>query len=205
MANVVVSVFAVESEAYQAFAELRQVPQCDKYTVAEAALVKIENGRIMLLDGYGIDEAATNDTATGAIVGSLIGILGGPFGVLLGAVAGGAIGSAVDADDVVDNVSAIEVVADKLNDGEIAVMALVNETDNGFDAAFQKFDVTITRYDGVEIMKEVERARELEKELSKEAREKLRAERRAERREAVEGFATQHGEMVFKAVDGSSK
>ena len=208
MENVVVSVFAVESEAYQAFAELKQVPDNDKFSIFEAALVKNENGRITLLDGFGLEERATDDTAAGAVVGGLIGLLAGPFGLLLGAVAGGVIGSAVDAGDAIDDVSAIEVVADKLNEGEIAVLAFVKENDTDFDVVFQKYNVSVTRYEAAEIASEVEKARELEKELSKEARKKLRAERkekraefRAETRKAAEDYAEMQREVVTKAVD----
>ena len=212
MENVVLSVFAVESEAYQAFAELKQVPDTDKFSIIEAALIKNENGRVTLLDGFGLEERATDDTATGAVIGGLIGLLAGPFGLLLGAVAGGAIGSAVDAGDAMDDVSAIEIVAEKLNEGEIAVMAFVNETGTDFDAVFLKYNVTITRYEAAEIASEVAKARELEEELSKEARKKLREERkakraeyRAETREAAANYAQMQGEVVFNAVEGSSK
>ena len=212
MENVVVSVFAVESEAYQAFAELKQVPDNDKFNIIEAGLLKNENGRVTLLDGFGFDEKASDDTATGAVVGGLIGLLAGPFGLLLGAAAGGAIGNAVDAGDAIDDISAIEIVAGKINDGEIAVVAYVKEFDKDFDVVFEKYNVSVTRYEAAEIAAEVEEARKLEEELAKEAREKLRAERKAERdarreenREALEGFVEKQGEMVFKAVDGSSK
>ena len=212
MENVVVSVFAVESEAYQAFAELKQTPDTDRYNIIEAALLKNENGRVVLLDDCGFEEKATDDTAAGAVVGGLIGVLGGPFGVILGAVMGGAFGSTVDADDAIDDVSTLEVVAGLLKDGEIAIMTLVKEFDNDFDVVLQKFNASTTRYEAGEIAKEVERARELEKELAKEAREKLRAERKAERaaereerRAIVENLNAVEGEMVFNAVDGSSK
>ena len=42
--NVVLSLFSVESEAFQALTELRQHPSGEGYAVAEAALVKNENG-----------------------------------------------------------------------------------------------------------------------------------------------------------------
>lgn len=187
MENVVVSVFSVESEAFQAFAEIRQAPWNVGFSVIEAALVKRENGRVVLLEGYDLDEKAGSDTALGAVIGGLIGLLGGPFGLILGVVAGGAIGSVAGEDDVVDSLSGIEVVADKLNDGDIAVMALVRESGTGFDAAFQKYDVSTTRYGASEIVAEVESAREIEKELSKEARKKLRADRKAERAARHEG------------------
>ncbi len=40
MENVVTAVFEVESEAYQAFTEIRQNSDGKGYTVAEAALIK---------------------------------------------------------------------------------------------------------------------------------------------------------------------
>ena len=197
MRNVVLSVFAVESEAYQAFAELRQAPSGDGYIVAEAALLKNEAGRVSAIDGFAIDGKTSDDTATGMVVGALVGILGGPFGVLLGAGIGALAGSAIDADDAVDTLSAIEVVANKLFEGEIAVVALVDENEPAFDAAFQKYETTIVRYDAADIADEVGRAREIQGAIADQAREELRAERKEKRAARHE----ERAELMMQAMD----
>ena len=186
MENVVLSVFAVESEAYQALSELRSAPAGTGYTVAEAALVKNEGGKPTLLDGFNFTGNESDDTATGMIVGSLVGILGGPFGVLLGATTGALIGNALDTDDVADELTAIEVLAQKTFDGEVAIMALVQEDEPAFDVALEKFQTTIMRYDAADIASDVERFKELEEEAGQEALAKLREERKEERAERRE-------------------
>ena len=82
--NVVVTIFDIESEAFQAFNELSRATYGEGYDVYEAALVKVENGAVKMLDGFSFAPADA-DTSTGIIIGSLVGIIGGPLGVLLGA------------------------------------------------------------------------------------------------------------------------
>ena len=48
--NIVVGLFEVESEAYQAMTELKQNPGDEKSYVSTAALVKKENGSLRTLD-----------------------------------------------------------------------------------------------------------------------------------------------------------
>ena len=186
MENVVLSVFAVESEAFQALSELRMAPIGEGYAVAEAALVKNSGGETSLLDGFNISGNTSDDTAAGIVIGSLVGILGGPLGVLLGAATGALVGSAADTDDAIDTMTAIEVLAGKLYEGEVAVIALVQEDEPAFDAAFQKYDATIVRYDAADIADEVERLKELEDVAAEDAVDKLRAERKEAREERHE-------------------
>ena len=180
MENVVASIFAVESEAFQALSELRQAPSGTDYFVAEAALVKVEDGAMKLLDGFDTGAFTSNDTAKGIVIGSLVGIIGGPLGVLLGASTGALAGSTIDAGDMLDSASMIEVIAKKLYEGEVAIVALVQEEEPAFDAAFEKFETTTIRFDAVTVVEEVDRAREVEDEIARQAAEKLRAERKAE-------------------------
>ncbi|MBR2834950.1 MAG: hypothetical protein IKE43_04465 [Coriobacteriales bacterium] len=116
-------------------------------------------------------------------MGSFVGILGGPVGVLLGASYGALLGGVVDSADAMDTASAIEVLADKLFENEVALVALVEEEEPAFDAALAKFSPTIIRYDVDDVIAEVDRARELEAELSRQAKAQLRAERKVERKE----------------------
>lgn len=187
MENVVTTLFGVESEAYQAFSELRVAPSGPGYALAEAALVKNDGGRVVLLDAIGVVEDQTNDTAWGIVIGSIVGILGGPIGVLLGAGAGGLIGNAIDTDDAIDSASALEVIAGKIYEGEIAIVALVQEEEPAFDAAYSKYgDTVIIRQDASVVAAEAERAREVEAQIAREAREELREEKKADRKERRE-------------------
>ena len=186
MENVVTAIFEVESEAYKAFSELRRAPFGDGYTVAEASLLKREGDAIIVADAFDAAGITSDDTATGMIIGSLIGILGGPLGVLLGAGAGALIGSACDSSDAVDSASMLEVTSSKLYDGEVAIVALVQEDEPAFDAAFAGYDTTIVRHFATDVMDEVERAREATVQFENELRGQLHAEHKAERAEKRE-------------------
>ena len=195
--NVVVAVFEVESEAFQAFTELRTKITGAGYTAAEAALLRNKEGRIDMIDGYTLGPAAGDDTAMGIMIGSLVGILGGPIGVILGASIGGLAGSASDTDRAVDSVNAVAVVADKLYDGETAIVALVQEEEPAFDVVFSGYKTTIIRYDAADIAADVEELRKLEEQVSAEVADQMKAERKADRAERK----AEHEEKVSNRID----
>ena len=186
MENVVTAIFDVESEAYKAFTEIRNKPFGAGYTVAEASLLKHEGDSIVVADAFDAAGITSDDTATGMIVGSLIGILGGPLGVLLGASAGALIGSAFDSDDAIDSASMLEVTAAKLYENEVAIVALVQEDEPAFDAAFEGYKTTVMRHYATDVLGEVDRARESQAEMENQLRQQLRAEKKEERAEKRE-------------------
>jgi uncharacterized membrane protein len=151
--------------------------------VAEAALMKREGDAIRVVDSFDAAGVTSDDTATGIVVGSLVGILGGPMGVLLGASVGALAGSVHDANDAVNSASMLEATAVKLYDNEAAVIALVQEEEPAFDAAFEGIDVTIIRQFAADVYDEVERAREVEADLANQAKERMRAEKKEARKE----------------------
>lgn len=156
------------------------MPMGEGYTVAEAGLLKNKDGITTMEDAFGMRAADAGQTK-GIIVGSLAGILGGPLGVLLGASYGAVVGSTVDAASALDNLSAIEVLAKKLFDGEVAIIALVQEEEPAFDAAFAKYQTTTIRYDAADILDDVDRAYEIQADISNQVVEQLRADRKADR------------------------
>ena len=183
MENVVTVVFDVESEAYQSFIDLRNKPFGEDFIVAEAALMKREGDAIRVIESFDAAGVTSDDTATGIVVGSLVGILGGPLGVLLGASVGALTGSMYDANDAVNSASMLEATAAKLYDNEAAIIALVQEEEPAFDAAFEGLEVTIIRQFAADVFDEVERAREVEIDLANQARERMRAEKKEARKE----------------------
>ena len=186
MENVVTAIFEVESEAYKAFTELRNKPFGEGYSVAEASLLKREGDAIIIADAFDAAAITSDDTATGIVIGSLVGILGGPLGVLLGAGAGALIGGAYDSADTVNSASMLEITASKLYDGEVAIIALVQEDEPAFDAAFEGYETTIVRHFAVDVINEVELAREATADFENQLRAQLRAERKAEKAEKRE-------------------
>ncbi len=185
--NVVVGLFEVESEAYQALTELKQDPGNDSSFVAEAALVKKENGSMRILDGFDSGANTVDDTAIGGLVGGLIGILGGPIGVLLGGSFGALIGSAVDGGDALDHASMLEQIAGKMDDNDLAVIMFASEEDESIlDAKLSKFKTIIIRFDAAVVAAEVEEAQSMEKEMARLARKELRDEKKAARKQKAE-------------------
>ena len=181
MENVVTAIFEVESEAYKAFTEIRNKPFGDNYVVAEASLLKRTGDAIAVADSFDAAGVTEDDTATGMVIGSLLGILGGPLGVILGASAGALIGSINDTDDAIDSVSMLEITAAKLYDGEVAIVALVQEEEPAFDAAFAGYQATIVRHFAADVMDEVDLARDAAKDFENQLHAQLKADRKAER------------------------
>ncbi len=185
--NIVVSIFEVESEAYQALTQLKQAPGNDQSYVPSAILVKKENGTLSILDAFDTGATTTDDMAIGGLVGALIGILGGPIGVLIGGSYGMLVGSAFDVDDAVANASLLEQIAGKLEEGETAIVALAYEEDEAIlDDKFSGFKTIIARFDAATVAAEVEEAEKMAKEMARQARKELRDEKKAARKEKRE-------------------
>ncbi len=184
--NVVVSIFKVESEAYQALTQLKQYPGNDQSFVAQAVLVKKENGELHVLDGFDTGSNTMDDTAVGGMIGALFGILGGPIGVLLGGSYGALIGAALDSGDALDNACMLEQIAGKMENGEVAIIGLASEEDEAIlDGKLGRFDTIIVRFDAAVVAAEVEEAQKMEEEMARLARKELRDEKKAARKEKV--------------------
>ena len=182
--NIVVGLFEVESEAFQALAELKQNPGTENSYVTAAALVKKQNGTLYTMDSFDTGAHTTDDMAAGGLVGALVGVLGGPIGVLLGGSYGMLVGSAIDADDTVYGVSLLEQTAVKMQDGEVAVIGLAfEENEEILDQKLGKFKTTIVRFDAATVAAEVEEAQKMADEMARQARKELRDEKKAARKE----------------------
>ena len=187
MYNIVATIFEVESEGYQALTTLAKNPIINETTILQMALVKRENGLLKICDSYDSGIHTTNDTLIGGLVGSVIGMLGGPIGMLLMGSYGALAGSVVDAGDAAGSASLIEKVAEKLQDGDMAMIALVDETDEvELDNALSAYKATIARFDAVVIAEEVEEAQKIQKEMARQTRKQLREARKQERKERRE-------------------
>lgn len=184
--NIVVSLFPVESEAYQALTELKQNPGTEQSYVKQAVLVKKENGALRTLDGFDTGVDTTDDMAIGGLVGALFGILGGPVGVLLGGSYGLLVGGAFDASDALDQASMLEQIAGKMENDEVAIIALTAEENEAIlDEKLAKFNPTVVRFDAAVVAAEVEEAQKMADELARQARKELRDEKKAARKEKV--------------------
>ena len=184
--NVVLANYKVESEAYQALSELKRDTANANYTISHAMIVKRENGKLNVMDGFVNGMTTGDDTWMGGLLGGLIGILGGPIGVLLGGSVGMLVGGAVDAGEMAGDTSLLEKAGDSIAEGETAIILLAQEEyETALTAKLNDFDVSITRLDAAEVAAEVEHAKEVERQMAKETREKLRAERTETFKETV--------------------
>lgn len=187
MFNVLVMLFDVESEGYQAFTELKNRPRAEKYLVSEAALIKKEAGGYKVIDSFDSGAHTVDDTLLGGMLGMCIGVLGGPIGMMLGASMGSMIGLTTDTLDTIDGVSILEQIISKLDDDDLALIAFANEeSDEALDAELSKYQATIARFDAAVVAQEVERAREMQAEMERLARAELRKQKSDEFKEKVE-------------------
>ena len=187
MYNIVAAIFEVESEGYQALTTLAKTPILNDTTVLQMALVKRDNGYLKICDSFDSGIHSTNDTLIGGLVGSVVGMLGGPIGMLLMGSYGTLAGSIVDAGDSLGSASLIEKVAEKLQDGEMAMIALVDEANEAeLDNALAGYKVTVARFDAVVIAEEVEEAQKIQKEMARQTRKQLRDAKKQERKEKRE-------------------
>ena len=175
MKNIVGALFTAENEAREAMAALAENPEINGTTIYQISLVKRKEGVLKLCDNFTSDALKSNDTVKGGLVGGLIGLLAGPVGMLLGGAAGALVGKAGDLDNKDDSAALIEQAAQKLEEGDIALIALVEEEDeNILDHALVKYNTVVVRYDADVIAKELAEAEKMEEEMARQAREKLR-------------------------------
>ena len=176
MYNVVTVIFEEQNEAYRAFSEVRHNMLNSSCIIAQLALIKKKEGRIVIADGADSGVNTADDTQTGGLIGLIVGILGGPLGMLLGGAVGTFIGHIIDIKDAKKDLSMIEQVSSKLHDGEVALIALAQETDETIlNALFSQYKANIIRYDAAVVAAEVDEAIKVQEALAKEAREKLHA------------------------------
>ena len=168
MYNIVGALFTNEKEAREAMAALSENPQINGTTIYQISLVKRVEGVLKLCDNFTSPYLKSTDTVKG-------GILAGPIGLLLGGAAGALAGKAGDLDNKDESKALIEQAAKKLEEGDIAVIALADETNEEvLDHALVKYNTVVVRYDAEVIAKELEEAEKMEEELARQARETLR-------------------------------
>lgn len=186
MQNVITVIFKVESEAYQAFSELKGDPSSSSHQILQMSLVKKENGKLVPKESYDSGVNTTDDTARGGLIGALIGIWTGPIGLLLGASWGALIGHSVDAGEAKEAITLIDYVGNSLEEGGSAIIILAEEEGTGwsYDRLY-KFETTIDRRDAGDVRKEIEKAKALQKDLEKQTKKAMREKKKEERKAKI--------------------
>lgn len=187
MENIIVVNFEVESEAYQAFSELKAKAFTDSYIISQAALAKNEGGVIRPLDWFSVGAKANDDAVLGGALGALFGVVGGPVGMLLMGSYGALVGGTVDMVDADYNATMMEHVMKCVTEDTAVLIAMVQEEEGSdFDANFAKYQSEVTRFDAVEIAVEVEEAQRAEAELAIQARKQAFQEKKDSHKEKLQ-------------------
>ena len=185
--NIVISIFEVESEAYQAMTTLFQDSYTAESYLKQAVLVKKEEIGIRTLDYFEAGKGSRDHTAMGGMMGAFMGVLAGPLGVLLGAGYGMLVGRNVDALYSLKDATLLEQIIGKIQVGDVAIIGLANEEDESIlDEKLGKFKTITLRYDAAVVAEEVEEAVKIEKELERQARAALRKEKNEEFKSRIE-------------------
>lgn len=189
MENLVVSIFKTESEAYQAFAELKTFKQTEKTKVAQIAVIKNEGGHITDKDRFDFEDSANDGALKGGLIGAFVGLLAGTIRCIIWLrnwksirLAGGDTVEAVQ-EGLID-----QVLKNQLVD-ETALVALVQEDDEQvLNAYFNKYDTQILRWNVESVVEEIEAAAKVQADLYNKARAQMKAERKEARKEKIEEF-----------------
>lgn len=177
MDYVVLVKFASEDKARAAYDKVYAARKNAEYTIHDMALMKREDGRILMPEGYSVGADSKDDAVYGGLLGALIGFLGGPIGVLIGASVGVGAGAIADNIDVDEEDSLLYKAATVLCDGQAALVALVSEVDPGdFESNFLDDNIVIYWWDAEAVAAEVAGTNQVQNELASEARNRLRAE-----------------------------
>ncbi|MDO5111510.1 MAG: DUF1269 domain-containing protein [Clostridia bacterium] len=186
MENIVLVTFTEESQAYQAFSQIKNAPACDGCTISQLALLQKQGGKLSAKEYFDSGVQTSDDTLTGGLVGALAGILGGPVGMLLGASMGMLIGSIVDLNDADKEASYLEKATVKITDGTTALVALAIESDEAaLDAQLAPFHASVTRFEAAVMQEEVEEAIRMQDDLAAQVREDIRQEKSAARKARI--------------------
>ncbi|SDB50104.1 cell envelope integrity protein TolA [Butyrivibrio sp. INlla16] len=181
MINVIITKFNVNSEAFEAYSNVKADPMTNSLTISQSALIEKTGTHIELKERFDTGVNTGNDAFAGGLIGSLFGILTGPLGVLFWGGFGALAGSAIDADDAVTEMSLGEEVIGKMSEDGMYLMTIADENDQTmYDSKIGKFDCVTTRFDAAEVQAEIDHAREVEASLKKQAKKELRDKQKAD-------------------------
>ena len=176
MEKVIVTVFKVESEAYQALSKMKShTAYQESLKFSQVALLKKSNGQIQWKDGFDTGIITGDDTWKGGLLGGLIGILGGPLGMLLGLGVGSIAGAVKDTYDARDQIGIVKYVSSQLDDDNVAIIAIVKEEiEEIYNRMISDFESFTKRHNIEDVKEDIKHAEEVEKKLKKQADEEMK-------------------------------
>ncbi|OTN90382.1 MULTISPECIES: DUF1269 domain-containing protein [Enterococcus] len=165
--RVIIMHFEVESQAYQAFSEIKKLYVEKKIKGEQMAVVTHINDGVhqFKIDDF-LDFTGNNHTSKNSMIGMLIGILGGPLGILLGWFAGSLFGASQDAKEIQGAQTVFEHVTKQIGVGETGLILIAEEDDNRplNQLIMNELGGEITRLDFEDVEKEITDAKAVEKE-----------------------------------------
>ena len=166
--RVIIMNFDVESQAYQAFSELKRLHTERQIKGEQMAVVTHTNdGAHQFKINDFLDFTGNDHTSKSSFIGMMIGILGGPLGILLGWFAGSMIGATQDAKEIRNAQSVFEYMTNKIADGQTGLVLIADEEDNRplNRLIMNELGGEITRLDYEEVEQELEKAKSVEKKV----------------------------------------
>jgi uncharacterized membrane protein len=179
--NLVIIVFKKESEAYQAYSEIKNDYIGKGTLISEMALLEKKSGLLQLKEQ---ENFLKSYTLNSSLIGSLVGILGGPLGVLIGFGAGSLLGMALDNENDDNVVAGFNKIDSITNDGDVLVICEVQEENESFlDSYLKKFDTNIIRRSLSAVEEEILAIKEYENIKKKQQKNEEKEKRKEKRKE----------------------
>ncbi|WP_321384027.1 DUF1269 domain-containing protein [uncultured Enterococcus sp.] len=170
--RVIIMNFDVESQAYQAFSEIKRLHMEKQLKGEQMAVVTHTNeGAHQFKINDFLDFTGSDHTSKDSLIGMVIGILGGPLGILLGWFAGSLIGATQDAKEIQGAQSTFQFMTEKISVGQTGLMLIAEEEDNRplNHLVMNELGGEITRLEYEEVAKEIEKAKAVEKKVQEAA------------------------------------
>ncbi|MBL1230939.1 DUF1269 domain-containing protein [Enterococcus sp. BWB1-3] len=166
--RVIIMNFKVESQAYQAFSELKRL-YAERQIKGEqmAVVTHVNTGVHQFKINDFLDFTGNDRTAKSSFIGMVIGILGGPLGILLGWFAGSMIGATQDAKELRNAQSVFEHMSNKITEGHTGLVLIADEDDNRplNQLVMNELGGEITRLVYEDVEQELDKAKTVEKKV----------------------------------------
>ena len=142
--NFVIITFQLQDEAIKASHNLQDLAIRGDIELKYSIMLRKNNeGKVEVLKKETKDGI---ESWTGMFIGMLTGMFFGPLGFLISTLAGTAIGAGLDSSHEKFNDNFVDTVKEKLGEGNIAIIANVNESSDVFiNDSLKEFDCNIYR------------------------------------------------------------
>ncbi|MFV0558350.1 MAG: DUF1269 domain-containing protein [Enterococcus sp.] len=171
--KVIVMNFELESQAYQAFSEIKNLAFSKALKGEQMAVVthSDDGEHNFKIDDF-LDFTGSNKTSKGGLIGMLVGIVGGPLGVMLGWFGGSFIGASKDAKEIRDARDVFEFLIQQIGEGKTGLILIAEEEDNRpiNNLITHVLGGGVERFDLEDVEHSVNKAKDVEKDVQEHAK-----------------------------------